>query len=256
MREAGEYNEWFSRLTGHEGGPRGWQEELVRQPNCRSRLIQIGTGLGKTEGVLAAWMWHRLEQADDTWPRRLVWCLPMRVLVEQTVEVAQGLARQMPAERRPAVHVAMGGEDEGEWFLYPEQPAILVGTQDMLLSRALNRGFSSPRARWPIEFGLLNQDALWIMDEVQLMDVGLATSAQVQAFRGQDQATNLRPCATWWMSATLQPEWLKSVDTVEFHAEWTREPCRVPPTERSGGLASIQANRSGEAFAGCRDRPN
>ena len=34
------------------------------------------------------------------------------------------------------------------------------------------------------------------------MDVGLATSAQLQAFREQDRSKNLRPCFTWWMSAT------------------------------------------------------
>ena len=39
-----------------------------------------------------------------------------------------------------------------------------------------------------MEFGLLNRDALWVMDEVQLMDVGLATSAQLQAFREQDRS--------------------------------------------------------------------
>jgi len=34
----------------------------------------------------------------------------------------------------------MGGEEKTEWDLYPEREAILIGTQDMLLSRALNRG--------------------------------------------------------------------------------------------------------------------
>ena len=119
----------------------------------------MATGLGKTEGVLAAWSFHRLNRPDDRWPRRLVWCLPMRVLVEQTEQVARQLAGRMPEASRPTVHVAMGGEDTGEWFLYPERPAIIIGTQDMLLSRALNRGYASARARWPMEFGLLNQDA-------------------------------------------------------------------------------------------------
>lgn len=52
----------------------------------------------------------------------------------------------------------------------------------------------------------------------------LATSAQLQAFRGLDFANgkSLRPCHTWWMSATLQPEWLKSVDTAMQHVEWVR----------------------------------
>ena len=90
----------------------------------------------------------------------------------------------MPASQRPEIYVAMGGEDIGEWFLYPERPAIIIGTQDMLLSRALNRGYASARARWPVEFGLLSHDALWVMDEVQLMDVGLATSSATTGIPG------------------------------------------------------------------------
>jgi len=64
----------------------------------------------------------------------------MRVLVEQTEQVARQLTQSIPDTHRPTVHVAMGGEDTGEWFLYPERAAIIIGTQDMLLSRALNRG--------------------------------------------------------------------------------------------------------------------
>ncbi len=110
----------------------------------------------------------------------------------------------------------------------------------MLLSRALNRGYACARARWPMEFGLLNHDALWVMDEVQLMDVGLATSAQLQAFRQDDRGKSLRPCHTWWMSATLQPDWLRSVDTARHHENWASEPCMVPAAQRRGGLWDIE----------------
>lgn len=41
----------------------------------------------------------------------------------------------MPSDRRPEVYAVMGGDDAHEWFLYPENPALLVGTQDVLLSR-------------------------------------------------------------------------------------------------------------------------
>jgi CRISPR-associated endonuclease/helicase Cas3 len=163
----------------------------------------------------------------------------MRVLVEQTEQVAKAIAARIPEPLRPSIHIAMGGEDIGEWFLNPERTAVIIGTQDMLLSRTLNRGFASARARWPMEFGLLNQDALWVMDEVQLMDVGLATSAQLQAFRDHDHAKHLRPCHTWWMSATLQPGWLRSVDTAEHHHNWVQNPCEVPATQRVGGLWDI-----------------
>jgi len=114
---------------------------------------------------------------------------------------------------------------------------VLIGTQDMLLSRTLNRGYAAPRARWPMEFGLLNQDCLWVMDEVQLMDVGLATSAQLQAFR-EDSADNgqaMRPCRTWWMSATLQRGWLqKSPDTLKLGASLSQT--AIPATKHTGHL--------------------
>ena len=232
------FDQLFKSLTLHPS-PREWQQALATETTCRNKIVRVPTGLGKTEGVLASWMYHRLHRSDDGWPRRLVWCLPMRTLVEQTDQVARELAERLPAAHRPTVHIAMGGEDACEWFLYPERPAIIIGTQDMLLSRAINRGYASARARWPMEFGLLNHDALWVMDEVQLMDVGLATSAQLQAFRDEDREKGLRPCYTWWMSATLQPRWLKSVDTGQYHTTWISNPCQVTPTQRQGGLWDI-----------------
>jgi CRISPR-associated endonuclease/helicase Cas3 len=246
------FSEWFTQLTCHLE-PRAWQTTLATDVNCRNRLIRIPTGMGKTEGVLAAWSYHRLQRGDASWPRRVVWCLPMRVLVEQTEQVAKQLVARIPEEHRPTIHLVMGGEDSGEWFLYPERPAILIGTQDMLLSRALNRGYASARARWPMEFGLLNHDCLWVMDEVQLMDVGLATSAQLQAYRDDDHGKRLRPCYTWWMSATLQPTWLHSVDTAEHHRSWVHNPCEVPVEQRIGGLWDISKQATTTTIAPDKD---
>jgi len=231
---------YFRRLAGLADGamPRPWQHELLLGQACGNRLIRIPTGMGKTFGVLAAWLWNRVERADGTWPRRLVWCLPMRVLVEQVVaEVEAALARLAGRAVGVGVHALMGGIDAGNWHLVPEREAVLVGTLDMLLSRALNRGYAAPRARWPMDFGLLNQDCLWVMDEVQLMDVGLATSGQLQAFREQDTALRgpRRPCKTWWMSATLQPSWLQiSPDTEPAMGELPQT--RIPPPQRQGRL--------------------
>jgi len=229
---------FFKTATTHPK-PQEWQRLHSNRQAPQNLLLRIPTGMGKTQGVLTSWLYHRVCLDDDRWPRRLVWCLPMRVLVEQTVEVARAISERMPEGKQPGVAVLMGGEDTEEWFLEPEKPWILIGTQDMLLSRALNRGYASGRARWPIEYGLLNQDALWVMDEVQLMDVGLATSAQLQAYRDEDSEKSLRPCYTWWMSATLQPDWLNSVDTANSYDDWICEPCVVPPEDRSGGLWEI-----------------
>ena len=234
------YTAFFKAATGGSYSPYDYQSRLAlgegdsrnTGTDCHSQLINIPTGLGKTAAVVLAWLWNRVAQPDaaarNAWPRRLVYCLPMRTLVEQTAgevkkwidailaddkaELALGdetkaklkwLAANSPV-------ILMGGEDAGEWDIHPEREAILIGTQDMLLSRALNRGYGMSRYRWPMHFGLLNNDCLWVFDEVQLMGAGLPTTAQLSAFRtrlGNDRATH-----SWWMSATSERDWLRTVD--------------------------------------------
>lgn len=95
-----DFTMWFAQATATSSldgfAPHTWQADLAGSDEVVNRLICIPTGMGKTEGVLAAWAYHRIERGDDRWPRRLVWCLPMRVLVEQTVEVAQAISQRMP----------------------------------------------------------------------------------------------------------------------------------------------------------------
>jgi len=182
----------------------------------------------------------------------------MRVLVEQTDAVIRKAFDRLGVlwddssdhSEKVGVHLLMGGADPGgDWHLFPEECAVLIGTQDMLISRALNRGYAAGRARWPLEFGLLSHDTLWVMDEVQLMDVGLATSAQLQAYHDQDAHKGIRPRRTWWMSATLQPEWLRSVDTDSRLDEWIHDPCTVPPDQRSACLGARGKSLSTERIA-------
>ncbi|HVO26923.1 MAG TPA: helicase-related protein [Candidatus Margulisiibacteriota bacterium] len=239
----GNFDDFFVRATGIGTGPHPWQVRLAEGLECAHRLIRIPTGFGKTVGVLTAWLWHRVERNDDGWPRRLVWCLPMRVLVDQTeAEVREALRRldslwdgEADHEGKVGVHLLMGGADCGDWHLFPEHCAVLIGTQDMLLSRALNRGYGAPRARWPMEFGLLNHDCLWVMDEVQLMGVGLATSGQLHAFRQQDSEKSYRPCVTWWMSATLQRTWLRASPETQGSADSISQ-TDIPEPARIGHL--------------------
>ncbi|MBY6274525.1 MAG: CRISPR-associated helicase Cas3', partial [Bacillaceae bacterium] len=171
------YSDFFSHITRGKR-PYRYQVRLAEAPALPS-LVHLPTGVGKTLAIVGAWAWQRLYHPDPSvrqaTPRRLVYCLPVRNLVEQTAAVVQSLDLGVP------VYTIMGGEVEENWYLYPEREAVLVGTQDMLLSRALNRGYAMSRYRWPVAFGLLNNDVLWVMDEVQLFGVGLETSAQLQA---------------------------------------------------------------------------
>lgn len=235
------FSAWFAQLNGGHA-PHPWQLELAESDRCENRLLRIPTGFGKTAGTVLAWLWHRVVCKNDHWPRRLVFCLPMRVLAEQVEANVQAWLATLGRLWTPGsnhdgkvgLHLLMGGATPEEWHLHPEADAILIGTQDMLLSRSLNRGYAAARARWPMEFGLLQQDCLWVYDEVQLMDVALSTSAQLQAFRELDREKSLRPCVSWWMSATLQRRWMDSVDARSMVQAL---PCQqIAPEQRRGWL--------------------
>ena len=222
------YAEFFKRATRTEEQPDGlkpfpYQRRLAEEP--WPELLDVPTGMGKTAAVVLAWLWKRgwreggrKAGPDAGTPRRLVYCLPMRVLVEQTERNAcqwlENLAvAGMPGEDKVSVHLLMGGSEDAKkanWADYPEDDAILIGTQDMLLSRALMRGYGMSRYQWPVHFAWLHNDALWVFDEVQLMGPGLKTSAQLEAFRQKGGSSSRS--RSLWVSATLKRDWLTTVD--------------------------------------------
>ena len=166
-----QFGEMFIKATGISGGPFPFQARFATDGEIPG-LVDVPTGLGKTAMAVLGWLWRRRFAADSVrtrTPRRLVYCLPMRTLVEQTRDNAKNwleglnlLALGPGATEKIAVSVLMGGEDADDWDIYPERDAVIIGTQDMLLSRALNRGYAASRARWPMQFGLLNNDCLWV----------------------------------------------------------------------------------------------
>jgi len=211
----------FGKNTSPEFAPFEYQCRLAKE-QC-PELLDVPTGMGKTAAVTLAWLWKRgwrdgkreAEIMHDT-PRRLVYCLPMRVLVEQTEENISAWLKALgilgkTGEGKVSVHVLMGGADDlKSWAENPEEDMILIGTQDMLLSRALMRGYGMSRYQWPIHFSLLHNDCLWVFDEVQLMGAGLATSAQLEAFRRSFSLA--KKSRSLWVSATLNRAWLGTVD--------------------------------------------
>lgn len=226
------YDTWFQQVTGD--APYAWQASLGEESACADRVLRIPTGFGKTAGTALAWLYHRCVEEDQRWPMRLVFCLPMRVLVEQTERALEAWVKRAGLD--VPVFTLLGGREAARWVDKIDRPAILVGTQDMLLSRALNRGYASARGLWPMEFAALHHDVLWVADEIQLMDTGLATTTQLAAFRSDDAARGrdrYRPAFTWWMSATLQQRWLESVD---FAASRDLPRTAIPPASRQGGL--------------------
>ena len=242
------YDAFFRETTQLGQAPYPYQQRLALED--WPELLDIPTGLGKTAAVTLAWAWKRglrtggnrdREPAQNA-PRRLVWCLPMRVLVEQTAKCVRDWLSRLdwldePGRGRVSVHLVMGGEDDlKSWAEWPEEEMVLIGTQDMLLSRALMRGYGMSRYQWPVHFAWLHNDAMWVFDEVQLMGPGLVTSAQLDAFRCDlGSASNSR---SLWISATLKPEWLKTVD---FDPASLNPPLRLNDEEKL--VPAVQGRR-------------
>ncbi len=199
-----EYQEFFQKATGYTPYPYQIRMASEKFPE----YLCVPTGAGKTAACILAWLYQR-KILHKKLPRRLIYCLPMRTLVEQTNKVIKKLLDRLEIKDID-VCVLMGGEDETEWYIEPEKEQIIIGTQDMLLSRAINRGYAVSRFRWPILFGQLNNDCLWVFDEVQLMGNAAATSAQLEAFRRN--LGTIHQCKTLWMSATMEKEWLNTID--------------------------------------------
>jgi CRISPR-associated endonuclease/helicase Cas3 len=85
---------------------------------------------------------------------------------------------------------------------------VIVGTQDQVLSRQLNRGYACSRWSWPQHFALLNNDCEFFIDECQLMGPGFSTSVELAHWRNALGVYG--NCRVVWSSATLDTSPLTS----------------------------------------------
>lgn len=108
------------------------------------------------EGSVLAWAWRRFVRKDGE-PLHLIYCLPMRSLVRQTIERLRSYFAKIKEWNELidiSVHQLIGGDADKTWTAAPDRPWALVGTQDMLLSRALNRGYGMSCFDWLVHFGM------------------------------------------------------------------------------------------------------
>ena len=153
--DSNSFDAWFARaMGGHTPFP---YQRAFAQAEHLPELLEVQTGTGKTAAAVLGWLWRRRqEHLRQATPRRLVYCLPMRVLVEQThacvvrwlnnLGLLAGKATfegdklvrydiDWSEKDKVAVVTLMGGESQDDWREHPEQETVLVGTQDMPLSR-------------------------------------------------------------------------------------------------------------------------
>ena len=186
----------FEKLTGNRPFP--WQKSLYQRfisdrPDNIPSSCSLPTGLGKTS-VVAVWL-LALAQHPDRIPRRLVYVVNRRTVVDQTTidvenyrsrllsETALAGIRKQLAELcalplreqndkpdSPLALSTLRGQfaDNREWSADPARPAVIVGTVDMIGSRLLFSGYGVGFKGKPLHAGFLGQDVLLVHDEAHL----------------------------------------------------------------------------------------
>ncbi|MFF4341912.1 CRISPR-associated endonuclease Cas3'' [Kitasatospora sp. NPDC001540] len=190
------YEEFFRTATGHR--PHAHQRALAA--GGLPRWVRVPSGGGKTAGAVLAWLYRRTVSAPGATPRRLVYVLPQGSFADWThARIGEWLAR-LGLAQQVDLHLLTGPDGlNGAWRRHPERTAVLVGTHDVLLSRALMRGFADSRTMAPVSFALLHNDAHWVFDEAPLLGPGLATGERLQALR--EELGTTAPTGSTWMSA-------------------------------------------------------
>ena len=223
-----EFGAFFKVATGHR--PHGYQARIAREG--LPSVVEAPTGTGKT-AVILAWLWRRLsEEHAEATPRRLIYALPQRSLVDQVAGETREWLANLGLTGEVALHVVMGGrgETQGEWRDEMHKPAIVVGTVDSLVSKALNRGYGIARAVFPVDFALVTNGAHWIIDEIQLCPESTTTLRQLAGFAARFGTAE--PFGLTCMSATVPDGLLETVDNPRRGTT-----IEVLPEERVGELA-------------------
>jgi CRISPR-associated endonuclease/helicase Cas3 len=180
----------FEALTGVQPFP--WQIVLydLFVKGSYPQSAALPTGLGKTS-IIAIWL-CALATKPDTTPRRLVYVVNRRTVVDQTTAEAERLceslqqkpelseirstltklcALPLPTPDAPPLAIStLRGQfaDNGEWCADPARPAVVVGTVDMIGSGLLFSRYSRGFKTRPLHAGFLAQDALLVHDEAHL----------------------------------------------------------------------------------------
>jgi CRISPR-associated endonuclease/helicase Cas3 len=213
--EQGHFSQLFRSLTGF--APYRWQQQLYdsfvegRPPGT----LSLPTGSGKTS-LMVVWL-LALATARSSVPRRLVWVVNRRVVVDQATAQAEQLRnglKSLPSLLTPLSHLSARRHDEvlaistlrgeladnGEWSIDASRPAIIIGTVDMVGSRLLFSGYGDSRRMRPRHAGLLGQDTLIVNDEAHLTPAFAELLIQVQ--QTIQQHNLIRPFWTMRLSAT------------------------------------------------------
>jgi CRISPR-associated endonuclease/helicase Cas3 len=186
--------------------PMKWMERMFAEviDGKPPSLVDLPTGTGKTELViiwLLALAWYGRDRAKHkSVPRRLVWVVNRRVLVQQVFLIADDLRAKLISNESPKLKAVqddlrkISGEaseffrvvelrgqivQDREWAIRPTLPQLVIGTVDQIGSRLLFQGYGLGKWGRPQQAGLLGVDSWVAVDEAHLVPTFVLTLRQL-----------------------------------------------------------------------------
>jgi hypothetical protein len=189
------FGDWFRSAAGRE--PEAWLAAVAR--DGLPEVLELPGAASKID-VIAAWLWRYLHPSDNskkpqtastqqasTAARRLIYVLPQGAVVEPVASAVRGWLARLGLADQVGLHVSMGmcATAEGpDWRTDMHKPAVVIGTAEYLVSKALMRAFGVGSTSWPIDFALVTNGAQWIVHEERLSRQAVATLRGVAAAAG------------------------------------------------------------------------
>jgi CRISPR-associated endonuclease/helicase Cas3 len=224
------FEEMFTQITGHKPFP--WQKRLYEQ-FCRGDMpatCDIPTGLGKTS-VIAVWLLALVgRDAGVQLPRRLVYVVNRRTIVDQSTEVVIELCKRLKEAEQDISSSLNGvvktlkdmcavGNSDGDllsistlrgeladnlqWRFDPMKPTVIIGTVDMIGSKLLFSGYGDTRRTKPLNAGLIGCDTLIVHDEAHLTPAFSLLLRSVEDFQNKvNEVPGIPPFRILELSAT------------------------------------------------------
>jgi CRISPR-associated endonuclease/helicase Cas3 len=204
------FREFFFGL--HDYDPFPWQESLAARVCAGSwpEVIDLPTASGKTACIDIALF--ALAVCENAAPRRIFFVVDRRVVVNEAYlrmckvrdrlknadgglvfDVAQRfrtMARGGPDDEPLLVAEMRGGAFRDEsWINNPLQPTVVTSTVDQVGSRLLFRGYGVSQNRWPLDAGLIGNDALIFLDEAHCSRAFAQTLQRLEQYRANGWAS-------------------------------------------------------------------
>ena len=260
---AADFPAYFRGVHGYDPFP--WQvrlTEAVLDTDRWPEVIDLPTGSGKTAALDTAVF--SLAVRPDVFPRRIVFVIDRRIIVDQvykraktikdTLIAAQGGILSRVRDRlgkitdgSPVDVAALRGgvPIDNEWATRPDQPWVVVSTVDQFGSRLLFRGYGVSPGMRPIHAGLAGNDCLVILDEVHLSRPFAET---LKAVCELDSGPLPRPPQVVEMSATPQNATAKPFRLVATDLEQSEILRRRVTAAKDCVLAPIAGKSAEEAI--------